>query len=146
MAEISRVRTASTITLLTAMLLCAFILALSLGPTTVPFVHFIPDDLSGMLEYIVSTLVSPLAGTDVSLGNLGQFFPDETSFLIVYDLRLPRAIAAILVGAGLAAAGCAMQGLFRNSLADPYIIGTASGGAFGAAFTIVFLGGLLLPL
>lgn len=134
MAEISRVRTVSIITFLIALLIAAFFLALSLGPTTVPFSEFIPDDLPGML------------GTLVTGGDIAPFFTDQTSYLIVYSIRLPRVIAAVLVGAGLAAAGAAMQGLFRNSMADPYIIGTSSGGAFGAAFTIVFLGGALLPV
>ena len=134
MPEISRARTASIITLLGAMLVCAFFLALSLGPTTVPFSAFIPDDIPGMLMALFSG------------GDIAGFFSDQTSYLIIYSIRLPRVIAAILVGAGLAAAGTAMQGLFRNSMADPYIIGTSAGGAFGAAFTIVFMGGLLLPL
>ncbi|NLO78031.1 MAG: iron chelate uptake ABC transporter family permease subunit, partial [Methanomicrobiales archaeon] len=116
------------------MLFCAFFLALSLGPTTVPFSAFIPNDIVGMI-------VTLFTGGDIS-----GFFPDHTSYLIIYSIRLPRVIAAILVGAGLAAAGAAMQGLFRNSMADPYIIGTSSGGAFGAAFTIVFMGGLFLPV
>jgi len=49
------------------------------------------------------------------------------------DIRLPRAIAAALAGAGLAGAGAAMQALFRNDLADPYILGTSAGGAVGAS-------------
>ena len=47
----------------------------------------------------------------------------------------------MLVGAGLAAAGVVMQGLFRNSMADPYLLGTSSGGALGASLAIVLLGG-----
>ncbi|QYZ80411.1 iron ABC transporter permease [Methanofollis formosanus] len=65
---------------------------------------------------------------------------------ILFDVRLPRVLAALLVGAGLAAAGTAMQGLFKNSMADPYIIGTSSGGALGAALSIVFLMGWGLPI
>ena len=49
MQEISRVRTVSVITLLGALLICAFFLSLSLGPTTVPFSAFTPDDILGML-------------------------------------------------------------------------------------------------
>jgi iron complex transport system permease protein len=134
MQEISRVRTVSVITLLGALLICAFFLSLSLGPTTVPFSAFIPDDILGMLTALFTG------------GDISGFFSDHTSYLIIYSIRLPRVLAAILVGAGLAAAGAAMQGLFRNSMADPYIIGTSSGGAFGAAFTIVFMGGLFLPV
>ena len=67
----------------------------------------------------------------------------DTASLILFDVRLPRVIAAMLVGAGLAAAGVVMQGLFRNSMADPYLLGTSSGGALGAALAIVCLGGAL---
>lgn len=66
---------------------------------------------------------------------------DESTSIILFDVRLPRVIAAVLVGSGLAAAGVVMQGLFRNSMADPYLLGTSSGGALGAAVAIVFLGG-----
>ena len=65
---------------------------------------------------------------------------------LIFDVRLPRIIGAVMVGAGLAAAGCAMQGLFRNPMADPYLLGTSSGGSLGAAVSIVFLGGLFTPL
>ncbi|MEN6396111.1 MAG: iron chelate uptake ABC transporter family permease subunit [Methanoregula sp.] len=66
---------------------------------------------------------------------------NNAASLILFDIRLPRVIAAMLVGAGLAAAGVVMQGLFRNSMADPYLLGTSSGGALGAALAIVCLGG-----
>jgi iron complex transport system permease protein len=56
---------------------------------------------------------------------------------IVIDLRLPRVLTAMVVGAGLATAGAAFQGLLRNPLADPYVLGTASGAAFGAALAVL---------
>lgn len=59
---------------------------------------------------------------------------------IVWDLRLARALLAACVGAGLAGAGAAFQGLFRNSLADPFVIGASGGAALGATVAIV-LGG-----
>jgi iron complex transport system permease protein len=68
------------------------------------------------------------------------------SSLILTQIRLPRVIAALLVGGGLAAAGAGMQGLFRNPLADPYIIGTSAGAALGAALSFVFLKGALLSI
>jgi iron complex transport system permease protein len=71
---------------------------------------------------------------------------DPTSRMIIFTIRLPRVIAAVLVGCGLAAAGTAMQGLFKNSMADPYIIGTSYGGALGATLAIVMLGGKGLPV
>ena len=46
---------------------------------------------------------------------------------IVWDLRLPRVLTAMLIGCGLAVAGATFQGLLRNPLADPYVLGTASG-------------------
>jgi iron complex transport system permease protein len=55
---------------------------------------------------------------------------------IVMELRLPRILAAILVGAALAVAGGAFQSLLRNPLADPYVLGTSSGAALGAAIPL----------
>ena len=65
---------------------------------------------------------------------------------IVGGIRLPRVLAAFFVGASLAVAGAAMQALFRNPMADPYILGTSSGGALGASIALVFLGGFFVPL
>jgi cobalamin transport system permease protein len=56
---------------------------------------------------------------------------------IVWELRLPRILTAMTVGAGLAVAGATFQGLLRNPLADPYVLGTASGAALGAAIAVV---------
>ncbi len=56
---------------------------------------------------------------------------------IVMDLRLPRVLTAMVVGTGLAVAGATFQGLLRNPLADPYVLGTASGAALGAAIAVL---------
>ena len=56
---------------------------------------------------------------------------DETARVILWELRLPRVLTAILVGGVLGCVGCAFQGLLRNSLADPYIVGVSSGAAVG---------------
>jgi iron complex transport system permease protein len=56
---------------------------------------------------------------------------------IVWDLRLPRVLEAMTVGLGLAVAGATFQGLLRNPLADPYVLGTASGAALGAAIAVL---------
>ena len=61
-----------------------------------------------------------------------------TSDTIVWRVRLPRVLMAALVGASLALAGVAYQGIFRNPLADPYLLGVASGASFGAALTLTF--------
>jgi iron complex transport system permease protein len=65
---------------------------------------------------------------------------------IVGGIRLPRVLTAFFVGASLAVAGAAMQSLFRNPMADPYILGTSSGGALGASLAIIFLGGFFVPV
>ncbi len=56
---------------------------------------------------------------------------------IIWRIRLPRALLAGLVGSSLAISGVAYQGVFRNPLADPYLLGVASGASFGAAVAIV---------
>ena len=56
---------------------------------------------------------------------------------IIWDLRLPRVLTAMVIGSGLAVAGATFQGLLRNPLADPYVLGTASGAALGAAIAVL---------
>ena len=75
-----------------------------------------------------------------------------TEETIVFQVRLPRVLGAALVGAALSTAGVLFQGLLRNPMADPYIIGTASGAAFGATLamllplSVVFYGFGLVPI
>lgn len=64
--------------------------------------------------------------------------------MILLNLRLPRAISAFLVGGGLSLSGAIFQGLFRNPLADSYLLGVSSGAALGAAVAIVL--GFASPL
>lgn len=74
---------------------------------------------------------------------------DATQSGVLWWLRLPRVALAILVGGGLALSGAAMQGMFRNPLADPALTGVSSGAALGAVSSIVFSGRLgfhALPL
>ena len=59
--------------------------------------------------------------------------------VIIFQIRLPRIFLGILVGLSLATAGTALQGLFKNPMADPYIIGIASGAAVGAVLSILVL-------
>lgn len=60
--------------------------------------------------------------------------------VIVWNIRLPRVLAAIVCGAGLAAAGVVMQSVLRNPLSSPYTLGVSQAAAFGAAFAITTLG------
>ena len=62
---------------------------------------------------------------------------------ILFDIRLPRILLAIFVGAVLASTGAVMQGLFRNPLADPSLIGVSSGASVGASLMIVTAGGFI---
>jgi iron complex transport system permease protein len=62
----------------------------------------------------------------------------EMQRTILFEIRLPRVLASSVVGAALALSGLMFQGLFRNPMADPYIIGASGGAALGACFGIVF--------
>ncbi|WP_062226835.1 FecCD family ABC transporter permease [Aureimonas frigidaquae] len=64
---------------------------------------------------------------------------------VVLDIRLPRVLLAMAVGAALALSGAMLQGLFRNPLADPGLVGVSSGAAL-AAICVIVLGGLAVPL
>lgn len=69
---------------------------------------------------------------------------------IVWEIRFPRALLAMMVGAGLAIVGASLQSVTRNPLADPHLLGISSGGAFGAILALLhtglFLGLLTVPL
>ena len=67
---------------------------------------------------------------------------DETFQMIILNLRLPRIILAALVGAGLSVVGTSFQGVFKNPMADPYVLGISSGAALGATLTIAFGAGI----
>ena len=86
----------------------------------------------------------PLAPGDVIAALLGS---DSTSGTIVRDLRLPRVLAAALVGAALAGAGALLQGLLRNPLADPFVTGTSAGASLGAVIAVALgASGAVVPL
>ncbi len=89
--------------------------------------------------------LSPQELLSILAAQIGLKLPWEftaTQESIVVFIRLPRTLFCILLGAGLAASGAAIQGLFRNPLADPALIGISNGAACGAVFFIVIGGGL----
>ena len=92
------------------------IVAASVGPFTIPFGH------------TVTTLLD--------LVGIGESTAKPTEQAIIQSIRLPRIFLAFFVGAALGISGGIMQGLFRNSMADPGIIGVSSGGATGAVIAI----------
>ncbi len=101
-----------------------------------------------ILATTIGTVKIPLATTfQVLLAKLPfihitQVWPSSTE-TIIFEIRLPRVILAGLVGAALATAGATYQGLFRNPLADPYLIGVVQGASLGAV--IGFLVPVALP-
>lgn len=90
----------------------------------------------------IATGTAPLPWTTILGVVANHVFPVEsqhtaTEDFIVWSVRLPRVLVGMLSGSSLAVAGAAMQGLFRNPLADPGVIGTSSGAACGAVFAFV---------
>ncbi len=90
----------------------------------------------------VSLLLLLLATAIGSTGleNLWNARHDPVSLQIIRDIRAPRALGAWLAGALLGLAGAIAQGLFRNPLADPYLLGSASGAGFGVGVALVLMG------
>lgn len=111
---------------LSLLLLVALWLSLALGPVSLP--------LDATLRALLRLVGVPLDGDGL-----------EQAELILAQIRLPRTLLGLAVGAVLAVSGVAMQGLFRNPLADPGLVGVSSGAGLGAAVAIVggaALGGL----
>lgn len=102
---------------------------------------------------VIACLVSLGVGpTGVGLGDLWSYLTGNSDSLttqervILEAVRLPRTALGLLVGAGLAVSGAMMQGLFRNPLADPGIVGVTAGAGLAAVAAIVFGNGILAPL
>ncbi len=109
--------------------------------------------IGGLL--LVAALVGLLTGaSDASLPRLLSAYlaggPLDAAAardqLVFVDIRLPRVLLGILVGGGLAVSGVVMQGLFRNPLADPGLVGVSSGASLGAVVIIVLGGTVLAPV
>lgn len=103
---------------LSALCLLSIWLSLALGPVSLPLF----DTLRAALRLVGV----PIAGEGL-----------EQAELILGQIRLPRTLLGLAVGGVLALSGVAMQGLFRNPLADPGLVGVSSGAALGAAIAIV---------
>ncbi len=111
-------------------LLATVLGAVSIGPVAV-----------GIGE-IWTTVVSHIPGVEVGSS------VSQAHQAIIWDIRLPRVVLAVLVGGMLAMSGAAYQGVFRNPLADPYLLGVAAGAGLGATLAIAIRGGgsSLLPI
>jgi heme transport system permease protein len=90
------------------------------------------------LDMVPSALYGALYGTDDAAVQRAQ--------LVIFDLRLPRTLIGMFVGAALAVSGAMMQGMFRNPLADPGLIGVSAGAALAAVATIALSSGLPKPV
>jgi iron complex transport system permease protein len=116
-------------TILIFALLIAIILGVSIGAVSIrPF-------------EVLKILLSNLPGLDYL--NAACLPEHET---IIQTVRFPRVILSALVGAGLALAGATFQGLFRNPMADPYVIGVSSGATLGAVSCIILLSALNMAI
>jgi iron complex transport system permease protein len=116
------------LSLLAALAVAAFLGALAIGPFAIA-----PGR-------VLAVLWDAASGVPAGSGLLRER-------IIIMDVRLPRAVLGALVGAGTAVAGAMMQGVFRNALADPGLVGVAPGAALAAVAWVVFGGvlGALLP-
>ncbi len=95
--------------------------------------------LLGVGIVVLTVLLAPAIGsTPVRFNELWQYLQgqEETGGVIVFQLRLPRVLLALLVGGALSVAGAVLQALLRNPLATPYTLGISSGGALGAVVAI----------
>ena len=95
------------------------------------------------LVLLLLSAVLVLLGTGVGstgLDSLAALQRDPQAWQIVWEIRLPRSVGAWLAGALLGLAGALAQGLFRNPLADPYLLGSASGASLGVALAMALLG------
>ena len=92
--------------------------------------------------------IPPSHTIDILLAQIGaaQSTAPDTEQAIIASIRLPRIILALIVGAALGVSGAVMQGLFRNPMADPGIIGVSTGGALGAVIAIAIGAHALFPL
>lgn len=101
---------------------------------------------------VAGLLAASLGAMRLSLTQVWQAPHDSMLWQIWWNIRLPRVLLAVLVGAALALSGAVMQGLFRNPLADPGLLGISSGAALGVAIAIVapmtlpFILSLYLPM
>jgi iron complex transport system permease protein len=111
-----RVRTAAAAFVLVGALAAAVAIAAAIGRVAIP--------LGDQARIVANALRGEPLGGDARLGS------------ILLDVRLPRVALAAITGAGLALSGAALQGLFRNPLADPYLVGVSSGASVGAVIAL----------
>lgn len=100
--------------------------------------------LAGSLILMLLVSIS-LGAADISIADVARSLAglavSKRAEIIVWNIRLPQALAAITAGAGLAVSGAAMQSILRNPLGSPFTLGISHAAAFGAALSVMVLGG-----
>lgn len=104
---------------------------------------FVVAILSLMLGRLQISPVDVLKILSSAIFPIEQTWP-STLQSVLFDVRIPRLLTGILVGAGLAVSGAAFQGLFRNPLVSPHILGVSAGAGLGAALAILFFGNIYM--
>ncbi len=98
--------------------------------------------LAGIVLLLAVTMAASLFVGRVTLGPAqlvqGMLHPDSMAGLVVTELRVPRTVLAVIVGASLGLSGAVLQGLLRNPLAEPGLLGVTNGAAVGAVISIYF--------
>ena len=125
-AQVAHLKRVSHWKLYLLLLLCVFfvvfVLSLNLGYSTIPF-----RDILLILSKQIPGLNSLVDASNIS----------ATAETIITQIRLPRVLCGALVGAALATGGVTYQGIFRNPMADPYVIGASTGASVGASLVLV---------
>lgn len=98
----------------------------------------------GGLAVLLAAVAAAATGPEAVDLRVALTSPDSLEARIFFGLRLPRLVLGAIVGAGLSAAGAAYQGLLRNPLADPFVLGVSGGAALGG--TLALVGGSLLAM
>ncbi|MGH4023894.1 MAG: FecCD family ABC transporter permease [Pseudonocardiaceae bacterium] len=114
-----RGRLVTTLVVLSATLVVAVLAGIALGPTIIP--------VTDVVRYLGAALTGGTIGAD-----------EVSGYSIIWQVRTPRVLLAMLVGAGLGVVGVAIQATVRNALADPFVLGISSGASVGAASVVVF--------
>lgn len=99
-----------------------------------------------LLLFVMALIAAiSLGAAEVRIGEVARSLigqaPSKQVATIVWNIRLPQALAAAVAGAGLAVAGAAMQSILRNPLGSPFTLGISHAAAFGAALSVMLLGG-----
>ncbi|MGA1793704.1 MAG: iron chelate uptake ABC transporter family permease subunit, partial [Thermoplasmatota archaeon] len=130
-----RKRRPAAFLILIVMLVIAVVVGVSIGPVRIPLLD----------------IIRVLLGSIPGLSFISSEVPSKYETIVI-DIRFPIVAMALFAGAGLSSSGAAMQGLFKNPLVDPFIIGISAGGAFGLVLGLLigdhvgFLDGYLIRI